>query len=46
MMQLYSRWKTEKQPVTGLDKDGKANAFVKAVSSPDEMITFWSFLNI
>lgn len=27
----------------GLDKDGKANAFVKAVSSPGEMITFWSF---
>ena len=26
-----------------LDKDGKANAFIKAVSGPGEMITFWSF---
>ncbi len=27
----------------GLDKDGKANAFIKAVSGPSDMITFWSF---
>ena len=26
-----------------LDQDGKANAFIKAVSGPGEMITFWSF---
>tara|TARA_B100000780_G_scaffold262041_1_gene214877 strand:- start:1072 stop:1560 length:489 start_codon:yes stop_codon:yes gene_type:complete len=27
----------------GLDKDGKANTFIKAVSGPGDMITFWSF---
>ena len=27
----------------GFDKDGKANAFIKAVSGPSDMITFWSF---
>lgn len=26
-----------------LDKDCKSNAFIKAVSGPGEMITFWSF---
>ena len=27
----------------GLDKNGQANAFIKAVTGPGQMITFWSF---